>query len=160
MEASVCWDWLRKATLDALSLAVFPLEINVPGYGDKLGVEQWLLLRSHWSNNRNSSSAVGPPFGMGSTKQTIDIISKIKWIHRSEVAQVMQVYSRKPLLAKSKAVVRSHIWIVPLQCPVNMNRRGRDPMRLEPSHSCTQKHVIIVQSTARIIQTLKSDKQV
>lgn len=28
-------------------------------------------------------------------------------------------------------------------------------MRLEPSHSCTQKQVIIVQSTARIMQTLK-----
>lgn len=66
VEASVCWDWFRKATLDAFSLAVLPLEINVPGYGDKLGVEQWLLLKSHWSNNRSNSSAVGPPFGIGS----------------------------------------------------------------------------------------------
>jgi len=56
--------------LDAFSLAVFPLEINVAGNGDMLGVEQWLLLRSHWSNSLNSSSAVGPPFGMGSTSET------------------------------------------------------------------------------------------
>lgn len=43
--------------------------INIPGYGDKLGVEQWLLLRSHWSSKRNSSSAVGPPFGIGSSER-------------------------------------------------------------------------------------------
>jgi len=65
------------------------------------------------------------------------------------------LYLRRHLLAKSKAVVKSHIWIAPLQCPVNINRRGLDPIRLEPSHSCTQKQVIIVQSTARIMQTLK-----
>jgi len=73
VEASVCWDWLRNATFDAFNLAVFPLEINVPGNGDMLGVEQWLLLKSHWSNNLNSSSAVGPPFGIGSTSETIII---------------------------------------------------------------------------------------
>lgn len=66
VDASVCWDWLRKATLDAFNLAVFPFDINIPGYGDILGVEQWLLLKSHWSSKRNSSSAVGPPFGIGS----------------------------------------------------------------------------------------------
>lgn len=69
VEASVCWDWFKNATLDAFNLAVFPLEISVPGYGDKLGVEQWLLLKSHWSNSRSNSSAVGPPFGMGSIKR-------------------------------------------------------------------------------------------
>lgn len=49
--------------------------------------------------------------------------------------------------------------MVPLQCPVNMNRLGLDPMRLEPSHSCTQKHVIIVRSKALIMHTLKNHNQ-
>lgn len=73
VDASVCCDWLRNATLEAFNLAVFPLENNVPGYGDMLGVEQWLLLRSHWSSNRNSSSAVGPPFGIGSMLENMII---------------------------------------------------------------------------------------
>lgn len=78
--------------MDAFNLAVFPFEINIPGYGDILGVEQWLLLRSHWSSNRNNSSAVGPPFGIGSgvNKRMIITISKIKTIKQKLYNKLMK----------------------------------------------------------------------
>lgn len=56
--ASGFCDWLRNKTL--LVLILGPAAIN-EGEGLMQGVEQWLLLRSHWSNNFQSSSGVGPP---------------------------------------------------------------------------------------------------
>lgn len=64
-----------------------------------------------------------------------------------------------PLAARSSAVVRSHIWMAPLLWPVKMNLRGREPMRLEPSHSWTQNEVTVVPSTALITQTLSDSNQ-
>lgn len=52
------------------------------------------------------------------------------------------------------AVVRSHIWMLPLECPVKRYLRGLDPIRLEPSHSCTVKEEMEVLSTERNSQTL------
>ncbi|KAH1014729.1 hypothetical protein HUJ05_012569 [Dendroctonus ponderosae] len=43
----------------------------------------------------------------------------------------------------------------PLEWPVKMKRLGREPMRLEPSHSCTQNALTVLPSTALITQTLK-----
>lgn len=43
-----------------LDLILGPDVIN-EGEGLIQGVEQWLLLKSHWSNNFQSSSGVGPP---------------------------------------------------------------------------------------------------
>ena len=63
-----------------------------------------------------------------------------------------------PLAARSRAVVRSHIWMAPLLWPVKMNLRGRDPMRLEPSHSWTQNDVTVVPSTALITHTLSESE--
>jgi len=51
-------DWLRNNTL--LDLILGPAA-SKEGDGLIQGVEQWLLLRSHWSNNFQSSSGVGPP---------------------------------------------------------------------------------------------------
>lgn len=57
---SVCWpiDWFRKAIFEALIRAAGP---SNDGHGEMHGVEQWLLLRSHWSSRRINSSALGPP---------------------------------------------------------------------------------------------------
>jgi len=57
VESGFC-DWLRNNTL--LDLILGPAASN-EGDGLMQGVEQWLLLRSHWSNNFQSSSGVGPP---------------------------------------------------------------------------------------------------
>lgn len=62
------------------------------------------------------------------------------------------------LPAMSMAVVRSHIWMLPLLWPLNRYRRGREPMRLEPSHSWTMKAVMEVPSTERTSHTL-TDKR-
>lgn len=64
-----------------------------------------------------------------------------------------------PLAARSRAVVRSHIWMAPLLWPVKINLRGRDPIRLEPSHSWTQNEVTVVPSTALMTHTLSDSKQ-
>lgn len=58
--------------------------------------------------------------------------------------------------AMSMAVVKSHIWMLPLLWPLKRYRRGREPMRLEPSHSCTMKAVMEVPSTERTSHTLKT----
>ena len=122
--------WLRKATLAALIRAAgCPSE----GQGDRQGVEQWLLLKSHWSKSLSSSSGEGPP---------------------SVWAAVVS------LAARSNAVVRSHIWMAPLLWPVKIKRRGREPIRLEPSHSCTQNEVMLDPSTDRITQTLKPEQTI
>jgi hypothetical protein len=55
------------------------------------------------------------------------------------------------------AVVRSHIWMLPLVWPVNRYRLGREPILLEPSHSLTVKEEIVVQSTAWISHILKEE---
>lgn len=57
---SVCWtmDWFRKAIFEAFIRAAGP---SNDGHGEMHGVEQWLLLRSHWSSKRINSSALGPP---------------------------------------------------------------------------------------------------
>lgn len=57
---SVCktMDWLRNAMLEALIRAADPSSV---GHGDIHGVEQWLVLRSHWSKSLSNSSALGPP---------------------------------------------------------------------------------------------------
>lgn len=57
--------------------------------------------------------------------------------------------------AISIAVVRSHIWMLPLLCPLKRYRRGLDPMRLDPSHSCTTNAVMDVPSTERTSHTLQ-----
>lgn len=57
--SAASWDWLRNATFDALMRAAAVAAID--GHGEMQGVEQWLLLRSHWSRSFRSSSAVGPP---------------------------------------------------------------------------------------------------
>ena len=59
-------DWLRNATFDALMRAAAAAAID--GHGEMQGVEQWLLLRSHWSRSFRSSSAVGPPETCVATK--------------------------------------------------------------------------------------------
>lgn len=59
------------------------------------------------------------------------------------------------LYIKSKAVVKSHNCIEPLECPVNMNRRGREPILLDPSHSWTQNALTVLPSTALITHTLQ-----
>jgi len=41
----------------------------IDGHGEMQGVEQWLLLRSHWSRSFSSSSAVGPPETCVATKR-------------------------------------------------------------------------------------------
>lgn len=60
------------------------------------------------------------------------------------------------LPAMSMAVVKSHIWMLPLPWPLKRYRRGREPMRLEPSHSCTMKAVMEVPSTERTSHTLNT----
>lgn len=45
--------------MEALILAAAVAAIE--GQGDMHGVEEWLLLRSHWSSSFNNSAAVGPP---------------------------------------------------------------------------------------------------
>lgn len=59
---------------------------------EALGVLSGVLVRarSHWSNSSSSSSSVGPPSALMST-----------------------------LPAISMAVVRSHIWMLPLPWPLN-----------------------------------------
>lgn len=121
------WDWFKKAMLLDFNRAAAARE----GEGDIQGVEQWLLLKSHWSRRQRSSSALGPPV-IGTAESV--------------------------LKSKSNAVVRSHICMAPLLCPVKINLRGRDPSLLEPSHSCTQKAVTVVPSTAFITQTLHNKK--
>lgn len=56
--ASEFCDWLRNNTL--LVFILGPVDIS-DGHGLIHGVEEWLLLKSHWSNNFQSSSGVGPP---------------------------------------------------------------------------------------------------
>ena len=56
--ASEFCDWLRNSTL--LVFILGPVDIS-DGHGLIHGVEEWLLLKSHWSNNFQSSSGVGPP---------------------------------------------------------------------------------------------------
>lgn len=58
--------------------------------------------------------------------------------------------------AMSMAVVKSHIWMLPLLWPLKRYRRGREPMRLEPSHSWTMKAVMEVPSTERTSHTLRT----
>lgn len=65
-----------------------------------------------------------------------------------------------PLLHSSKAVVRSHICIAPLEWPVNMYLRGLEPIRLLPSHSCTQKPLMVVLSTDLMTHTLERNMPV
>lgn len=101
--------------------------LKLAGQGEIHGVEQWLLLKSHWSRSLSSSWGVGPPY----------------------------VCRGSPLETSSNAAVRSQIWTPPLLCPVKMKRRGLDPIRLEPSHSWTQNDVIVTPSAARMTQTLK-----
>lgn len=79
----------------------------VPGFGVGAGVELRDATISQWSRARISSNGVGPPIG---------------W-HGS------------PRADKSSAVLRSQICTTPFECPVKRTRRGRDPMRLDPSHS-------------------------
>lgn len=45
---------------DALMRDIAALDM-VDGHGDMHGVEQRLLLMSHWSSNCRSSSGLGPP---------------------------------------------------------------------------------------------------
>lgn len=56
---SLLWTWFRKATFDAFKRVIVFDDID--GHGDIHGVEQRLLLMSHWSSNWISSSGVGPP---------------------------------------------------------------------------------------------------
>ena len=51
------------------------------------------------------------------------------------------------LWKNSRAVDKSHIWMAPLLWPVKMNRRGLEPILVLPSHSWTQKLVMIELST-------------
>lgn len=59
---------------------------------------------------------------------------------------------------RSSAVVKSHICIEPFEWPVNMNLRGLEPIRLDPSHSCTQNALTVLPSTALITQTLQGKR--
>ena len=89
------------------------------GQGDRQGVLHRLLVSSHCSSCLTSSCGVGPPPPQGD----------------------------RPLVKNSRAVVRSHIWMAPLLWPVRMNLRGLEPILLLPSHSWTQKLVMIDPST-------------
>lgn len=143
--------WLRKATLVAFSRVIMAAVFVVPfGHGDMHGVEHKLLLRSHWSSSRNISSADGPP---------VIFSWAICVIHKNLINTKLQSQPPlfrplpvSPLAANSKAVVRSHICIAPFEWPDKMKRRGRDPIRDDPSHSCTQNDVTVVPSTERITQ--------
>lgn len=70
-------DWFRKATFDVLILDVTPTNER---QGEMQGVEQWLLLKSHWSNNLRSSSAVGPPLLFCTTETQISYLLYLKYI--------------------------------------------------------------------------------
>ena len=136
--------WLMKFTFDDFSRlwAAWKLEMH----GDIDGVLVWLLLRSHWSSSWRSSSADGPP---PDDFWTVNDENQENWTKKSSA-----YLPNSPLLKSSSAVVKSHHWIVPLQCPVNKNRLGRDPILVQdPSHSWTQNDVIVVESTDFITQT-------
>lgn len=67
--------WLRKATLAVLMRGVTPTSER---HGEIQGVEQWLLLRSHWSSSLMSSSAVGPPLFCMADNRNENIHNKIR----------------------------------------------------------------------------------
>lgn len=102
------------------------------------GVEEWVKeavglmsgvrvrARSHWSNSSRSSSSVGPPSAEGqpdrdsqrpnSTSRTHHLRKPVdtkSHVCRAEV--VLPLMSTFPAI--SMAVVRSHIWMLPLAWP-------------------------------------------
>jgi len=160
--------------------------VGMEWQGDGHGVEARDVLRSHWSRRLNSSSAVGPPVLCVAATGFDDDRSQNDWQQKKRKVKLIP---GSPFAAKSKAVVKSHIWMAPLntkgieaskrnwnsvfvwspklefykflipptylECPVKMNRLGREPNRLDPSHSWTQKLVMFVPSTDSIVQILK-----
>ena len=95
------------------------------------------MVRSQCSSSRSISAEVGPP--------NSPVVAA--------AASAELPMGLSPFLAKnSSAVVRSHIWTAPEEWPVMTKRLGLDPTLLEPSHSCTQKEVMVVPSTERMTQ--------
>lgn len=139
--------WLRNATFAALSRVIIDAVLDTFGHGDMPGVEHKLLLRSHWSSRRSISSAVGPPINSGAKKK-----EKKRLAHLVIATRYAKLILASRLVANSKAVVRSHICMAPFEWPDRIKRRGRDPIRDDPSHSCTQNDVTVVPSTERITQ--------
>lgn len=139
--------WLRNATFAAFSRVIIDAVLDTFGHGDMPGVEHKLLLRSHWSSRRNISSAVGPPINSVAKNKKKETLNSVSMLYK-----FLQHILASPLVANSKAVVKSHIWMAPFEWPDKIKRRGRDPIRDDPSHSCTQNDVTVVPSTERITQ--------
>ncbi len=131
---------------------------STEGAGLMLGVAQRDVLKSHWSSSFSSSCSVGPPTSADRSHHFTTLSNRL-FIFLVLSTVIIRPGSRLALpsllLTMSMAVLRSHIWMLPFAWPVKRYRRGLEPIRLEPSHSRTVKHVMVVPSTACTSQILK-----
>lgn len=96
------------------------------------GVEEWVKeavglmsgvrvrARSHWSNSSRSSSSVGPPSAEGQPDREPNVydtsLNKKQKSTQKATRVVLPLMSTFPAI--SMAVVRSHIWMLPLAWPL------------------------------------------
>lgn len=103
-----------------MRLSVRELYLQVEALGVLSGV--LVRARSHWSSSSSSSSSVGPPSAAKQPMRThVDQLltnrraQKVVLLHHE--SGVLPLMSTLPAI--SMAVVRSHIWMLPLPWPLN-----------------------------------------